>query len=48
MKNKDKEGSFVSHLTELRSRLINSLILQEQLMLQAYMNIKGENLCQIL
>ena len=26
MKNKDKEGSFVSHLTELRSRLINSLI----------------------
>ena len=26
MKNKEKEGSFVSHLTELRSRLINSLI----------------------
>ena len=26
MTNKSKEGSFVSHLTELRSRLINSLI----------------------
>ena len=26
MKNKEKEGNFISHLTELRSRLINSLI----------------------
>ena len=26
MTDKSKEGSFVSHLTELRSRLINSLI----------------------
>ena len=26
MTNKSNEGSFVSHLTELRNRLINSLI----------------------
>ena len=25
--NKEKEGGFISHLTELRQRLINSLIL---------------------
>tara|TARA_B100000965_G_C19484672_1_gene710210 strand:- start:84 stop:863 length:780 start_codon:yes stop_codon:yes gene_type:complete len=36
MKNKEKEGNFVSHLTELRSRLINSLIFLSILFIICY------------
>ena len=36
MMNKDKEGSFISHLAELRKRLINSLIFLSLLFVICY------------
>ena len=36
MTNKEKEGGFISHLTELRQRLINSLIFLALLFVLCY------------